>query len=229
MRLRPSRIGTSVRCGAFVMIGLLTLSACGALGGGAAKTVTVTSSGSGDSSSSATPTSALAYPSVDGSAPSASETTETSESTDQGSPTGPPVIRNSTTPKSLTLADIFEHEYWKEGLYQTPQSANPAQAMGVELNCGRARMEVRLAQATGKASIKVAQALDSDSSKVTLEFKLFADQRLVDTKLVKFNQVNVLKADLNGISALALEVKRADNSEECDATAVVTEFLLTPQ
>jgi len=90
-------------------------------------------------------------------------------------------------------------------------------------------MEVRLAQATGKASIKVAQALDSRSSKVTLEFKLFANQRLVDTKLVKFNQVNEPKADLDGVSALALEVKKSDNSEECYATAVVNEFLLTPQ
>lgn len=225
MRFRPSRIGASVRCVTFVAIGLLTLSACGQLGGDPAKTVTVTAS----TSASASPTSILTYPSVASSPPSASETTESPEPTDEGSPTGPPVIRNSGSPKSLTLADIFEHEYWKEGLYQTPQSATPAQAMGVVLGCGRARMEVRLAQATGKASIKVAQALDSRSSKVTLEFKLFADQRLVDTKLVKFNQVNVLNADLDGISALALEVKKSDNSEECNATAVVNEFLLTPQ
>jgi hypothetical protein len=225
MKLGPIRAGASGRCAAFATFGLFTLSACGGLGGGAAKTVTVTASSSGNGS----PTSALGYPSTGGSEPAGTETPQTAEPTDQGSASGPPVIRNSGSPKSLTLADVFDHDGWKEGLYQTPQSATPVQAMASENTCSTRRMEVRLAQATGNASIKVAQALDSRSSKVTVEFKLFADQRLVDTKLVKFNQVNVLSADVDGISALALEVKRADNSEECDATAVVTQFLLSPQ
>ncbi len=89
-------------------------------------------------------------------------------------------------------------------------------------------MEIRLAQATGEATIKVAQALDSRSSKVTMEFKLLADQRLVDTKLVKFNQVSTLTASLDGVSALELQVRPAQGSE-CTATAVITEFQLTPQ
>lgn len=90
-------------------------------------------------------------------------------------------------------------------------------------------MEIRLAQATGKATVKVAQALDSQSSKMTMEFKLLADQRLVDTELVRFNQVGTLTTDLDGISAVELQVKTADGSEECYATAVITEFLLTPR
>jgi hypothetical protein len=167
----------------------------------------------------------MAYPSVELSETSAPPTpTETS---DPAASTGPPVLRNSGVPKSLTLADIFEHRGWKEGLYQTPQSATAAQAMAIELGCNSAELEIRFAQATGKAVVKVAQALDSYSSRVTLEFKLLADQRLVDTKLVKFNQVNTLTADLNGVSALTLRVVRVPSSP-CNATAVITEFLLTP-
>ncbi len=144
-------------------------------------------------------------------------------------PTGPPVIRNEGVPKKLTLTDIFEHVGWEEGLAQIPQSPTPLQAMFTNVGCYDIhRMEIRLAQATGSAAITVAQALNARSSTVSLEFKLLANQRLVDTKIVKFDQVATLTTPVDGVSALTLEVRTAKGSD-CDTTAVVTEFLLTPK
>lgn len=144
-------------------------------------------------------------------------------------PTGPPVIRNVTTPKKLTLADIFEAEAWEEGVYQIPRSTTGQQAIGTVLSgCYSRSMEVRLAEPTGKASVTVAQALDSAESDVILQFKLLANGRLVDTKTVRFNQSATLTAALNGVSALTLEVEKAPASKVCGATAVVTDFSITP-
>lgn len=145
-----------------------------------------------------------------------------------GSPTGAPVLRNSGTPRTLTLADIFAHRIWEEGVYQIPASTTSQQGIGNKDPCNsNARLELRLAQATGTAAVDVAQSIDSSRSDVTLVFKLFANQRLVDTKSVRFDQVATLSASLDGVSALRLEVDRADGSE-CYATAVITKFVLTP-
>lgn len=218
-RFRSLQFGLNATFGVVV---LSALTACSGLPSGT-KTVTVTASGANTSAPAAT----LAYPTAEASSEASSSTAGTSETPAPEISTGPPVLRNPGAPKSLTLADIFKHSNWEEGLYQTPQSATPAQAMGIELGCNPAEMEIRFAQATGKATVKVAQALDSYSSKVTLEFKLTADERLVDTKLVKFNQESTLNASLNGVSALTLKVGPAQGSK-CNATAVITEFLITP-
>jgi hypothetical protein len=163
----------------------------------------------------ATPSPTLSESTVDAALPEAS--------------TGPPVIRNSGAPRRLTLADLFEHEDWTEGLYQIPQSATPVQAMAREITCYKESLEVRLAQATGKATVTVAQALDSRNSDVTLEFRLLSNHRPVDAKIVRFDQVAQLSAPLQGVSVLNLEVGRAQGTEPCYATALITEFLLTPQ
>jgi hypothetical protein len=207
-----------------LVLGAVTVALSGCSGSSSpVPTVTVTASATGAPEATETPATPESIATYTSETPG-SETTEPTAST-----TGPPVLRNAGAPKSLTLTDIFEHQYWEEGLYQTPQSATPQQAMGTELDCKGRSLEVRLAQATGMATIKVAQALDSRSSKVTMEFKLYADQRLVDTKLVKFNQLSTLTAKLDGVSALELDVRRAQGSEACHATAVITEFQLTPR
>ena len=213
---------------ACVAVVVSTISACS---GSPAPGETVTVTASATTAPSASASSSLAYP---GSATESSITsgefgTSPTPGAGAAESTGPPVLQNAGAPKSLTLTDIFDHDGWEEGLYQTPQSPTPQQGMATRLLCNSRSMEIRLAQATGKATVKVAQALDSQSSKMTMEFKLLADQRLVDTELVRFNQVGTLTTDLDGISAVELQVKTADGSEECYATAVITEFLLTPR
>lgn len=130
----------------------------------------------------------------------------------------------------MRLADIFAHEDWQEGRYLTAKTPSGEQAMALPITkCDETgSLEIRLAGVTGKASIDVAQALDSVSSKVTLEFTLLADQRRVETKLVKFNQQATLSTSLDGVSALELQVKPAPGVTSCPVTAVVTRYVIEP-
>jgi hypothetical protein len=80
----------------------------------------------------------------------------------------------------------------------------------------------------GRLRVDVAQALDSPTSGVVLEFRLFADGRLVNTALVKFNAQGRLETDLTGISSVKVEVRHHSSSSTCDATAVVTDMSVTP-
>jgi hypothetical protein len=200
---------------------------CGGGDSTAVGTVTVTRT----LTATATPSDAATGTPTD--SPSATEptTTESLDATADSSPepTGPPVIRNLTAPKVLTLADIFEHEGWEEGVYQIPRSTTGQQAIGSErAGCDQRTMEVRLAEATGRAEVTVAQALDSQRSDVILQIKLEANGRLVDTKTVRFNQSTTLSTPLAGVSALTLKVEKASSSTYCQATVVITDFRIIP-
>lgn len=143
--------------------------------------------------------------------------------------TGPPIIQGVTeTPKKLVLADVFEHEYWGEGLVSVPGRSGAVQGIYARLSCGStASLELRFASQSGVIKVDVAQALDSRTSGSVLEFKLFADGRLVNTVLVKFNAQGHLETPITGVGAVRLEARPVVQSP-CSATAVVTELSVTP-
>lgn len=92
----------------------------------------------------------------------------------------------------------------------------------------RTSLELRFADQKGVLKIDVAQALDSATSGAVLEFQLFTDARLSDSELVKFNSQGHLEANLTGVSAVRLEVRRHPSGTTCNATAVVTEMSVAP-
>ena len=219
----------------------LGLLACGC-GGGTPPTVTVT----------ATPRTSSAVSSAMGS--SSTQATITDTPTDTGTvtasgtagarttgtggdvpPSGPPVIGGGTpltVPRRLTLADVFSAPDWREGSITVPKESAPLQGIYTTVNgCSSpSRMELRFADQRGQLHVTGAQALNSPSSAVVLEYRLLADGRLVDTKTVRFNERQLVKADLTGVSSVIIEIKRVQiNGTPCGTTAVLTDLSIDPR
>ena len=208
-----------------IAVAIAALSACG--GGSSAhpapKTVTVTARPSTGASTTSS-NSATDSPSTPAGSQASTATLPTPETT------GPPVITGSATViRTLTLADIFSSSGWTEGSVTVPKSKGPIQAISTSVGCNNSpSLELRFGDQQGVLTVKVAQALQSRTSGVTLEFQLQADRRLVDTKLVRFNDQQILKADLTGVSSVILTVKRTQSSATCDTTAVLMDLSIVP-
>ena len=201
--------------------------------------VTVTASGSSTTSapstSSGDPDTGTASPS-DASEPR-STTDPAAATAGNGPDVGPTasstsrVIGAVTTARKLTLADVFASQGWKEGSITVPKASAPLQGIySTVSSCSSPnRLELRFADQKGQLRIIGAQALDSASSSVVLEYRLLADGRLVDTKVVRFGERQTVKAELTGVSSVILEVHRVQvDGSSCGTTAVLTDVSITP-
>lgn len=141
------------------------------------------------------------------------------------------VIGAVTTPRKLTLTDVFSSQNWKEGSITVPKASAPLQGIYTTIgSCtSPTRLELRFADQKGQLRITGAQALESASSSVVLEYRLLADGRLVDTKVVRFSERQTVKAELTGVSSVILEVRRAQvDGSNCGTTAVLTDMSIIP-
>ena len=167
------------------------------------------------------------------SSPSSSETAaQTSDSPQPtAGTTGPPILTGiTTTPKKLVLAEVFASVGWEEGPVSVPKHSGTIQGTFSRMGCGvQQNLELRFADQSGILKIDLAQALDSQTSGATLEFKLLADGRLVDTTLVKFNGQGHLETDLTGVSAVRMEARHTPGAGTYQATAVITDMTVIPR
>ncbi len=217
---------------------VLMLAACGGASTPAATTVTVAAV---TVTASASPTVSATDSSSSGAVPAnASDTSSTAPATEtsgdgaDGVPTASNtarVIGAVTTPRKLTLADVFSSQSWKEGSITVPKASAPLQGIYAPTgSCSSTtRLELRFADQKGQLRITGAQALDSASSSVVLEYRLLADGRLVDTKVVRFSERQTVKAELTGVSSVILEVRRVQvEGSSCATTAVLTDVSIIP-
>lgn len=225
----------ALACGA-----VLTVAACGGQGPASRATVTATATTTVTASadpSSATTDSPITDPG-DGTPTGTSVTVDPASGTasagangEPGDPSSSPVIGSVTSPRKLTLSDVFAAQYWREGTITVPRASAPLQGIYyVGAFCGNGqRLELRFADQKGSLRVTGAQGLDSASSAVALEYRLLADGRLVDTKTVRFSERRTLTAELAGVSSVVVEVRRANvNGMPCGTTAVITDLSIVP-
>jgi len=217
---------------------LPALAACGGSSGGAVATVTSTVTAPATTGASTSTDAVTGEPTptgIDASA-AAESPPDVSGPADTGgaasvTPSGPAIIRPVTSPRRLTLADVFSADGWQEGSISVPKLSTPVQGVyaSTDFCGGQQRIELRFTEQRGQLRVTGAQALDSPTTSIVMEYRLLADGRLVDSKLVAFSQRQVLTADLTGVSSVVLEVRRGQGSTgRCRATAVLTDLTITP-
>lgn len=158
------------------------------------------------------------------------------ETSTEPSDTRSPIVTETATSgeQVLVLADAFHADAWSEGEYTRAGQSQPQKAMKAEIDCyvdGRgASIEMRLAQPTGRMLVDVAQAMDSESSGERLEFSLYTDSRLADSKTIPFTGTATLSAPLAGVAVVVVGVTPAEKTAdyECgaEATALITKMAI---
>lgn len=130
--------------------------------------------------------------------------------------------------RDLVLADAAVTGDWREGSRVVAGQSQERQAMWLSLPCyggdDRSRtVEYRFAETQGVLSVDVAQDMNADASSDIVEFTMYADDRLVDTKAIKFKEQKTLTTKLAGVVTVKILATQATESCDVGTTALITQ------